>query len=154
MAALTAGTKAPDFELKAMDGKRFSLQEELTHRPVVLAFFKGSCPVCQYAFPFLDRLSKAYGRQNVTLVGVSQDNPQATSAFMKEFGVTFPVLLDIPGQYPVSNAYGLTNVPTGWRDRSFQRRLGKGRRRTDRPQDGEGGQRDPGYAVPTQRGGA
>ena len=112
MAALTAGTKAPDFELKAMDGKRFSLQEELTHRPVVLAFFKGSCPVCQYAFPFLDRLSKAYGHQNVTLVGVSQDDPQATSAFMKEFGVTFPVLLDIPGQYPVSNAYGLTNVPT------------------------------------------
>lgn len=112
MAALTAGTKAPDFELKAMDGKRFSLHEELTHRPVVLAFFKGSCPVCQYAFPFLDRLSKAYGRQNVTLVGVSQDDPQATSAFMKEFGVTFPVLLDIPGQYPVSNAYGLTNVPT------------------------------------------
>ena len=64
MAALTAGTKAPDFELIAMDGKRFSLQEELTHRPVVLAFFKGSCPVCQYAFPFLDRLSKAYGHQH------------------------------------------------------------------------------------------
>jgi len=112
MAALTAGTKAPDFELKAMDGKRFCLQEELTHRPVVLAFFKVSCPVCQYAFPFLDRLSKAYGHQNVTLVGVSQDDPRATSAFTKEFGVTFPVLLDIPGQYPVSNTYGLTNVPT------------------------------------------
>jgi hypothetical protein len=31
---------------------------------------------------------------------------------MKEFGVTFPVLLDVPDQYPVSNAYGLTNVPT------------------------------------------
>jgi peroxiredoxin len=112
MAALTAGTKAPDFELKAMDGKRFSLPEELRQRPVVLAFFKVSCPVCQYAFPFLDRLSKAYGQQNVTLVGVSQDDPKATSVFMKEFGVTFPVLLDTPGQYPVSNAYGLTNVPT------------------------------------------
>ena len=112
MAALTAGTKAPDFELKAMDGKRFSLQEELVHRPVVLAFFKGSCPVCQYAFPFLDRLYKAYGNKNVTLVGISQDDPKATSAFMKEFGVTFPVLLDVPDQYPVSNAYGLTNVPT------------------------------------------
>ena len=29
MAALTVGTKASDFELKAMDGQRFSLQEEL-----------------------------------------------------------------------------------------------------------------------------
>jgi peroxiredoxin len=112
MAALTAGTKAPDFELKVLDGRRFSLFEELTRRPVVLAFFKVSCPVCQYAFPFLERLSKAYGHQNVTLLGVSQDDPQATSAFMREFGVTFPVLLDSHGQYPVSNAYGLTNVPT------------------------------------------
>ena len=40
MAALTAGTKAPDFELKAMDGKRFVLRDELAQGPVVLAFFK------------------------------------------------------------------------------------------------------------------
>ena len=45
-------------------------------------------------------------------MGVSQDDPKDTSAFTKEFGVTFPVLLDTPRQYPVSNAYGLTNVPT------------------------------------------
>jgi peroxiredoxin len=112
MAALTAGTKAPDFELEVIDGKRFSLQEELARRPVVLAFFKGSCPVCQYAFPFLDRLYRAYGNKNVTLVGISQDDPRSTSAFIKEFGVTFPVLLDTPEQYPASNAYGLTSVPT------------------------------------------
>lgn len=112
MAALTAGTKAPEFELKAMDGRRFSLPEELARKPVVLAFFKVSCPVCQYAFPFLDRLYKAYGHDNVTLVGVSQNDPKDTAAFVKEFGVTFPVLLDARDSYPVSNAYGLTNVPT------------------------------------------
>jgi peroxiredoxin len=112
MAALTVGSKAPDFQLKSMDGKRFSLQEELGRRPVVLAFFKASCPVCQYAFPFLERLYKAYGQTKVTLVGVSQNDPQQTAAFSKEFGVTFPVLLDEQDSYPVSNAYGLTNVPT------------------------------------------
>ena len=112
MAALTAGTKAPDFELKAMDGKKFSLQEELARGPLVLAFFKVSCPTCQYAFPFLERLYKAYGHKGVTLVCVSQNDPKDTVAFMKEFGVTFPVLLDPPDSYPVSNAYGLTNVPT------------------------------------------
>ena len=53
MAALTVGTKAPEFELKAMDGRRFILSDELAHGPVVLAFFKVSCPTCQYAFPFL-----------------------------------------------------------------------------------------------------
>ena len=112
MAALTAGTKAPEFELKTMDGKRFVLNQALGQGPVVLAFFKVSCPTCQYAFPFLQRLHKAYGHENVTLLGVSQNDSKDTVAFNKEFGVTFPVLLDDLDTYPVSNAYGLTNVPT------------------------------------------
>ena len=112
MTALAAGTKAPEFELQGMDGQRFSLQEELAHGPVVLAFFKVSCPTCQYAFPFLERLHKAYGQKGVKLLGVSQNNAKDTAAFAKEFGVTFPILLDEIDEYPVSNAYGLTNVPT------------------------------------------
>jgi peroxiredoxin len=112
MAALTAGTKAPEFELKAMDGRSFSLREGIARRPVVLAFFKVSCPVCQYAFPFLERLHKAYGNKAITLVGVSQNDARETASFNKEFGVTFPTVLDPQDKYPVSNAYGLTNVPT------------------------------------------
>ncbi len=112
MAALDAGMKAPDFELRAMDGKRFVLREELAKTPVVLAFFKVSCPTCQYAFPFLDRLERTYGHTGVRIIGVSQNDPKQTAAFSKEFGVTFPLLLDDTTKYPVSNAYGLTNVPT------------------------------------------
>ena len=112
MAALTVGTKAPEFELKTLDGKRFLLTEALSRGPVVLAFFKVSCPVCQFAFPYLERLHKAYRQQGYTLVGVSQNDTKETAAFNKEFGVTFPVLLDELSRYPVSNAYGLTNVPT------------------------------------------
>jgi peroxiredoxin len=112
MAALTSGTKAPDFSLPAIDGGNFSLQDELRKRPVVATFFKVSCPVCQYAFPFFERLHQAYGRQSVTVVGISQDNARDTAAFLKEYGVTFPILLDDPKGYAVSNAYGLTNVPT------------------------------------------
>ena len=112
MAALTAGSKAPAFELKTLDGKRFSLNDELARGPVVLAFFKASCPTCQYAFPFFERLHKAYGAQGVRIVGVSQNEAKETTAFIKEFGVTFPLLLDDTRSYPASNAYGLTNVPT------------------------------------------
>ncbi|MGA2387752.1 MAG: TlpA disulfide reductase family protein [Candidatus Sulfotelmatobacter sp.] len=112
MAALTAGAQAPDFELKAMDGKRFVLRDELAKGPVVLAFFKVSCPTCQYAFPFLERLNQAHGQSGVRIVGVSQNDPRDTANFTKEFGITFPVLLDDTKTYPVSNAYGLTNVPT------------------------------------------
>jgi peroxiredoxin len=112
MPALITGTKAPAFELMTVDGRTFVLRDELARGPVVLAFFKVSCPTCQYAFPFLERLYQAYGHKNVTLVGISQNNSKETAAFTKEFGVTFPVLLDEQDTYPVSNAYGLTNVPT------------------------------------------
>jgi peroxiredoxin len=76
-----------------------------------LVFFKVSCPTCQYALPFYERLYKAYGEKGIALLGVSQNNGQDTAAFAKQFGITFPILLD-ETHYPVSNAYGLTNVPT------------------------------------------
>jgi peroxiredoxin len=112
MSALAVGTKAPEFTLKTLDGKSFSLSDELSRGPVVLAFFKVSCPTCQYAFPFLERLHKAYGQNGARLFGVSQNDAKDTAAFIKEFGVTFPILLDDTHTYPASNAYGLTNVPT------------------------------------------
>ncbi len=128
MAALPAGTKAPDFSLPAVviekvnekvsgkvdgkDGSRFSLQAALQQGPVLAAFFKVSCPVCQYTFPFLERMYKAHGNTKITIIGISQNDQRDTRAFLKEYGVTFPTLLDDPNGYAVSNAYGLTNVPT------------------------------------------
>ncbi|MGB9072629.1 MAG: TlpA disulfide reductase family protein [Terriglobales bacterium] len=112
MAALTAGTKAPEISLAGVDGKKFSLQSALEQGPVLAAFFKVSCPICQYTLPYLERLHKAYGNQKITIVGISQDNQRDTAAFLKEYRVTFPTLLDDPNGYAVSNAYGLTNVPT------------------------------------------
>lgn len=112
MAALVTGAKAPDIELKGLDGKRLSLREELAHGPVLLSFFKVSCPTCQYALPFLERLHKAY--KEVKVIGVSQNDAKETTAFGKDFGLTFPMLLDDMRSYPASNAYGLTNVPSSF----------------------------------------
>jgi peroxiredoxin len=112
MAALSVGKKASDFTLPTTDGKQFSLKEALAKGPVMLAFFKVSCPICQFAFPFYERLYKAYRNQGVTLVGVSQNDMKDTQSFARQYGVTFPILLDDTKKYPVSNAYGLTNVPT------------------------------------------
>ena len=50
---------APDFTLPTLEGQKVSLKQLLQHGPVVLAFFKVSCPVCQYAFPLYERLSQA-----------------------------------------------------------------------------------------------
>jgi peroxiredoxin len=112
MNTLPAGTRAPDLTLPTADGKSVSLHDVLKKGPVALAFFKVSCPVCQYAFPYLERLYQANKSANVTLLGISQDNPRDTKEFLRQFGVTFPIALDDPHGYAVSNAYGITNVPT------------------------------------------
>lgn len=112
MVTLTAGTQAPDFTLPTIDGRQFSLSQALKKGPVVLAFFKVGCPVCQYAFPYFERMYRGNRDAKVTFVGVSQDDAKKTEAFLKQYGVTFPVALDDPGNYAASNAYGLTNVPT------------------------------------------
>jgi len=106
-----AGHQAPTFALNGTNGRPFSLAEALRKGPVVVAFFKIACPVCQFAFPFLERLHKAYGNERVSFCGISQDDARDTKEFCKELGITFPALLDEDG-YPVSNQYGLTNVPT------------------------------------------
>jgi peroxiredoxin len=111
MTTILAGHIAPGFTLKSLDGKTYSLGTLLDHGPVVAAFFKISCPVCQFTFPFLERLHKRYSGDGVTILGISQDDARDTKDFCREYGVTFPVVIDDKG-YPVSNAYGLTNVPT------------------------------------------
>jgi peroxiredoxin len=113
MTHIVAGNMAPGFSLKGLDGSDYSLQKLIEQGPVVAAFFKVSCPVCQFTFPFLERLYKRYGGDGGAFLGISQDDPRDTKEFAKEFGVTFPMLLDQKEKnYPASNAYGLTNVPT------------------------------------------
>ena len=113
MPALEAGVAAPKIQLPSLDGAQFSLDQARAKGPVVAAFFKVSCPVCQLAFPYLERIYKAYsGNGKFTLVGVSQNDATDTKKFNREYGVTFPTLLDDTRKYPASNAYGITNVPS------------------------------------------
>jgi len=113
MTHVNAGQNAPGFSLQGLDGKSYSLEALREKGPVVAAFFKISCPVCQFAFPFLQRLYQRYGDDGVTFLGISQDDAKATASFAREYGATFPMVLDEKEKgYRASNAYGLTSVPT------------------------------------------
>ena len=111
MAALPAGAKAPAISLQDMNGDTVALADALRKGPVVAAFFKVSCPTCQFTAPFLERLHEAYAGPKFTLWGISQDDAAGTREFFKEFDVEFPTLLDGSG-YPASNQYGITTVPS------------------------------------------
>src|SRR5574337_728466 len=94
MPSLTPGKNAPAFELTGTDGKQYSLNGALKRGPVLLTFFKVNCPTCQYTFPFLDRLHRQLGAQGAQVWGIAQDDARDSQRFGKEYGVTFPILLD------------------------------------------------------------
>jgi peroxiredoxin len=71
MPLLSAGITVPYFQVATTTGERLSLQEALTHGPVLLAFFKVSCPTCQFTFPFLQRLFAQMQEQGVQIWAIN-----------------------------------------------------------------------------------
>jgi peroxiredoxin len=112
MPALSTGARAPEVSLPLLGGGKFELASALKRGPVLLVFFKISCPVCQMTLPYVERIYRHSPGSKLQIVGVSQNDAKATAGFLKEYGVTFPIALDDTERYSVSNAYGLTNVPT------------------------------------------
>jgi peroxiredoxin len=106
------GTLAPGFLLSALDGTEVALSELIANGPVLLAFFKITCPVCQMTMPFLDRL---HHHGSLPVYAISQNAAPETREFNQHFGVTLPTLLDSEDAgYPASNAYGISSVPTSF----------------------------------------
>lgn len=103
------GQQAPDFTLESLDGGRAHLAHMRQAGPVTLVFFKASCPTCQLALPFLDRLSSGALR----VFAISQDDAARTREFLRLFPLKMPVLLDpASAGYRVSNAFGVQYVPS------------------------------------------
>ncbi|MBI3019014.1 MAG: TlpA family protein disulfide reductase [Deltaproteobacteria bacterium] len=100
------GMSAPDFTLS-----QFTLSKELQKGPLLLTFYKKTCPTCQFTYPFFERIHKHYMGKNFQVVGIAQD-PE-TKEFSTQVGVTFPLICDTP-TYEVSRQYHLTNVPTAF----------------------------------------
>jgi len=126
---LQTGAQAPDFTLDLLEGGRRSLGEILEAGPVLVVFFKVTCPTCQLALPYLQRIEGGA----LQIYAVSQDDAARTREFMRLFGVHLPMLLDpAAGGYPASRAYGVEYVPSlflvepggriSWTAEAFDRR--------------------------------
>ena len=106
---LRPGTIAPAFTLDDLKGGKRSLEEILKGGAALIAFYKISCPVCQLTLPFLDRVSKG----SLQVLAISQDDESGTKKFAEKYRVSLPTLLDREGEdYPASNAYGISHVPS------------------------------------------
>ena len=110
---LSEGAQAPDFQLRDLSGNLRSRPAISGGKTVLLAFYKVSCPTCQYTFPFLERIYRGRSNRDIGMYAISQDDAESTREFDREFGITLPTLLDREEDgYPASNAYGLSHVPS------------------------------------------
>ncbi|HTQ55432.1 MAG TPA: TlpA disulfide reductase family protein [Bryobacteraceae bacterium] len=112
---LRSGNPAPGFRLQRLqDGATVADRAGLLRDgPVLLAFFKASCPVCQMTLPFLERIHRGHAPGAINIYGVSQDDAETTREFCAEFRISFPMLLDTEESgYPASNAYQISHVPS------------------------------------------
>jgi peroxiredoxin len=105
------GAPVPDFELTDLAGARVALSS-LRGRVVFVNFWATWCPPCRDEAPSLERM---YGRlhdEGFDVLAISVDASSdrgAVAEFQREFGLSFPVLLD-PEQN-VHAAFGVTGVP-------------------------------------------
>lgn len=111
MSMLEAGTRAPEFSLQNVKGGTQPLDASASLLSLVI-FFKTSCPTCQYAWKYYERLHTAYAHAGLRVMGISQHDAERTEKFRAEYGATFPHLLD--ADFVVSRAYDPAYVPTGF----------------------------------------
>jgi peroxiredoxin len=107
---LSPGDLAPGFRLTRLEGGDVALSDLLASGPILLAFYKVNCPVCQMTMPFLERLQAGAA---LPIYAISQNDAADTREFNAEFGITLRTLLDSEESgFATSNDYGISHVPT------------------------------------------
>lgn len=106
-AGLPAGTKAPDFTLRDLNGSERRLQD-FVGRPRVLVFFSPRCGYCARMAPRLGMLPD----DALPLLLISRGDPDEHRRLAEEHGWRCDVLLD--PNWEVANAYRSTGTPTGY----------------------------------------
>ncbi|MBV8645693.1 MAG: TlpA family protein disulfide reductase [Candidatus Eremiobacteraeota bacterium] len=103
------GAPAASFDVPRTDGRSDSLARHRGH-VVLLNLWATWCPPCQQEMPALERFAREHAR-DVVVLGVDQGESSSTaSAFAREHGVTFPILVDEQQQY--GRTYAAVGLPT------------------------------------------
>lgn len=112
--APSKGFLAPDFTLSTLAGESITLSD-LRGEAVLVNLWASWCVPCRTEMPAMQRVYERYRDEGFTILAVNvtnQDNLPAVQAFVDEFGLSYPILLDVDGS--VSSMYQLRAFPTSY----------------------------------------
>jgi thiol-disulfide isomerase/thioredoxin len=103
---------ASDFVLLDLAGRPVRLAE-LRGRVVLLNFWATWCAPCREEMPALEALARELGGQGLVVLTVNfEEAPETVRTFVREVGLTLPVLLDADGA--VARRYRVTALPASF----------------------------------------
>jgi thiol-disulfide isomerase/thioredoxin len=106
---LQAGQIPPSLALETLSGELFS-EAEIEGKKVMINFWATWCGPCRVEMPDMVRLANEHKEDLVVLaVNVAEDEPEV-KAFVKEFEMDFPVLLDRTGE--LTSQFQVLAIPT------------------------------------------
>jgi thiol-disulfide isomerase/thioredoxin len=115
---------ATDFTLESLDGKTSSLSA-YKGRFVFLNFWATWCPPCRSEMPAMQALYSRLEASGFVILAVDlAEKADTVRAYVKEKGLTFPVLLDKTGE--VGSIYGAQSIPTTYLIDRAGKVLGRG----------------------------
>ena len=110
--AVKAGDKAPDFSIKADNGRTVTAHD-FGGKLLILNFWATWCPPCVQEVPSLNQLQAQLGSKGLVVLGVSEDkDPQAYKAFLDRFHVTYMTARD--PSVTIKPKYGTVQIPESY----------------------------------------
>ena len=111
------GWKAPDFELKGVDGKTYTLADVRGPKGTLVMFICNHCPYVKAIRPRLVRDLKELKAMGINAIGIMSNDPtdypedgfEHMQAVAKEFDFPFPYVIDPTQQ--VAKHYGAVCTP-------------------------------------------
>ena len=107
---LKAGTSAPDFRLPRLDGRGDLALNDLRGRRALLIFSSSHCGPCNTLAPELEKFHRQH--PELEMLMISRGEPKENRAKVKEYGLTFPVVLQ--QHWEISRRYAMFATPVAY----------------------------------------
>ncbi len=92
---MTKGDTLPEVTMKNLEGEEVALKDTLGENMTVLVFYRGGwCPYCNVHLADLARIEPLLAKQNVKIIGISPDSPEALMKTRNEKAVSYELLSD------------------------------------------------------------